>query len=72
MEQTLNLNQNATDCVRSVYHFGSTTVMNICNSKIVEVPWGGMDWVFAILLIALCLGFTCLLLFPLWIIAFDY
>jgi hypothetical protein len=54
-DQTINLNQNAADCIKSATHFGHTTYTNICNGVVSQVSWGGVDWM-------LCIGLTALAL----------
>jgi hypothetical protein len=51
MNPQTDINLNHADCLRSVTDFGKTTVHNICNGSVNEVPWGSADW-------ALALGLT--------------
>ena len=48
-DQTINLNQNAAQCIYSANHFGSTVYYNICAHTETVVPWGGADWAWWIL-----------------------
>lgn len=36
-------------CLKSISHIGSTTYMNVCNGATYSVPWGGADWILAVL-----------------------
>jgi hypothetical protein len=47
--QTINLNQNAAQCIHSADHFGNTIYYNICTHTEMNVPWGGADWALWIL-----------------------
>lgn len=57
MNQT-DVNLNHADCLRSVSDFGKTTVHNICNGSISEVPWGSADWALTIGIIGLGVFFV--------------
>jgi hypothetical protein len=61
MNAQTDINLNQADCLRSVSDFGTTTVHNICNGSINEVPWGSADWVLASVL--LVIGAMVILLF---------
>lgn len=52
-DQTINLNQNAVDCIKSASHFGETIYTNICNGGVSHVVWGGADWAGCLFLMAL-------------------
>lgn len=52
-DQTINLNHNAAQCIKSTIHFGYTTYHNICKGTLTTVDWGFFDWLGTILL---CLG----------------
>ena len=41
---TINLNQNASQCIQTVNNFGSTAYHNICTGTVSNVPWGTLDW----------------------------
>lgn len=43
-DATINLNQNAVECLQKIFSIGHTTVMNICNGSSTIVPWGSLDW----------------------------
>lgn len=58
-DQVINLNQNASDCIKSANKFGETVYTNICNGNVSHVMWGGADWALALFLIGL--GTTVLL-----------
>lgn len=50
-DQTINLNQNAAQCIQTASSFGHTAYTNICNGQVHIVEWGGIDWVISILAI---------------------
>lgn len=70
MEQTLNLNQNSTQCIKTISRFGEAVYQNICSGHAITVPWGSLDWVGMVILlivgsgmaIAMLVGFICLTL----------
>ena len=35
------------ECIREIHSIGVTHVQNICSGKMVDVPWGSMDWLLA-------------------------
>lgn len=39
---TLNLNTN--ECLKSVAHLGYDSYHNICNGNVINLAWGGIDW----------------------------
>lgn len=41
----ITVNQNATECVRTVSNIGGSIVHNICSGAQTAVPWGTLDWV---------------------------
>lgn len=41
----ITVNQNATECVRTVSNIGGSIVKNICSGTETAVPWGTLDWV---------------------------
>lgn len=45
MQPETNVNANFNECIKSVSNIGSTTYMNICTGKNVDVPWGMADYV---------------------------
>jgi hypothetical protein len=40
----ITVNQNATECVRTVSNIGGSIVKNICSGTETPVPWGTLDW----------------------------
>ena len=56
----MELNQNLTDCIRSVGHIGSTTYVNICNNVERVVPWGSLDWLLFVVLVSVAAAFVTL------------
>lgn len=48
MNSQTDLNLNHANCLQSATDFGKTTVHNICNGAISEVPWGSADWAVAL------------------------
>lgn len=52
-DQTLNLNNNYAECIKSVSHFGDTLYVNICNGTSQTVAWGGVDWALVYFLLSL-------------------
>jgi hypothetical protein len=76
MNPQTDVNLNHADCLRSVTDFGKTTVHNICNGSISEVPWGSVDWAIAVVLGAfgaiIILAFVALAISTLREAIFDY
>ena len=60
-DQTINLNQNAAQCLHSASYFGKEVIYNICNNTNTEIPWGGGDWALLVFLLALGTGIIILL-----------
>jgi hypothetical protein len=60
-DQTINLNQNAADCIKAASKFGETIYTNICNGNVSHVAWGGVDWLAMIGISSFGLAFTALL-----------
>jgi len=55
--------QATTECIKTVQHFGYNTYYNICNhSAPVNIPWGVMDWLGIVLVLAV-LVFSARILF---------
>lgn len=48
----MDANLNTTQCLKESMNWGETIVRNICNGSIHSVPWGTMDYVVAVLAIA--------------------
>lgn len=65
-EQTINA--NFAECLKSVENFGYTHIVNVCNGRIVDVPWGHVDWVMAVLLAVLLLALVTVVI---WVIVSD-
>lgn len=65
-DATINLNQNAVECLQKINSIGHTTIMNICNGSNSVVPWGSLDW------LAFCGIGGVVLLFILILIAMFY
>lgn len=61
-DQTINLNHNAAECIKSASKFGETIYTNICNGNVSHVVWGGVDWAGMLILMALGVGFLLMLL----------
>lgn len=51
MNTTLDFNN--TLCLREIHNIGSTTVVNICSDKVINVPWGSVDLFLIITAVAL-------------------
>jgi hypothetical protein len=51
MESNINLNQ----CYKGIYNIGSTTYQNICDGTRNVVAWGVMDWLLALVFMAILL-----------------
>lgn len=54
--------QIASECLKNTMNFGETTVRNICDGTVSVVPWGGVDWAFAVLIGALISTLVVMLL----------
>lgn len=51
--QNINLNvdaQTLAQCLKTVSDFGGTQYLNLCTGANNYVPWGSVDWFFAIIL----------------------
>lgn len=66
-DQTITLNHNAAECIKSVSNFGFTTYHNICNGTSVNVPWGMVDMVLGSMLCASLLLLLFLMLRAAWV-----
>lgn len=51
------------DCIKEAQNWGSTTYFNICTNESSKVPWGFMDFLGWILLLAFLFGAISLLVF---------
>lgn len=55
--QNLNLDTKTLEqCLKTVSHFGSNEIHNICNGQIDIIPWGGADWLGYAVLFAICIS----------------
>ncbi|UJW87926.1 hypothetical protein [Devosia sp. SL43] len=43
-DQTITLNQNATQCIRTVSEWGADHIHNICSGTTTTLPWGLGGW----------------------------
>ena len=48
----MDVNVNAAACIQSATNWGETVYHNICSDTIQYVPWGTMDYVGFVLLLA--------------------
>jgi len=62
MENTVNLNHNAAECIKSASSFGYTTFTNICNGTTTRVDWGALDWFLTLAGVSLIGAFALTLL----------
>lgn len=58
MEQTLNLNHNSAECIKSAARLTGTFYQNICNGQTSFVPYGVWDYVIGGSFIAFLIAFT--------------
>ena len=71
-DQTVNFNNNASQCIHSAGYFGKSIIYNICSGVNTEIPWGGTDWALSIFFCAMGLGLVLLLLaFVYWVVFGD-
>jgi hypothetical protein len=56
------INANLAKCIQASTNFGNTTYYNVCNNTTSVVPWGAMDYVACLGLIALGVAFIMVLL----------
>jgi len=60
--QALNIDSQTLDqCLKTTMNFGEFIIRNICTGQVYTIPFGGMDWVIAIGLLAA--GFGLVLMF---------
>lgn len=56
-------NVNLAQCLVNATHWGFTRVHNVCSGVVHDVPWGAMDYLGVLALIAFGLGFLSLIAF---------
>lgn len=61
-EQSIELNHNQAECIKSAMGWGETVYKNICSGKSEVVVWGSMDYGFAVMLIVIGIGFCTLII----------
>ncbi len=61
-EQTVNLNHNAAQCIKSYMNWGETVYVNICTHTSQSVQWGSVDYFLAMFMSALVGSFFLFLL----------
>ena len=72
--ENINLNldaQTLEHCLKSVYNFGHTRLINICNGTENIIPWGSVEWVIAIFFASLVFIMASMLAVLLWLVIFD-
>ena len=50
-------NVELSQCVKTIYEFGSSTYQNICTGASETVHWGALDWVGVLILVGIGLAF---------------
>lgn len=71
-DQTINLNHNAAECIKTISRFGSTTYNNICSGSSVTLDWGSVDWAMCIFLVIFGVSFLALLMSFAFIMIRDF
>ena len=65
MSTTVDLNNNTSACIQTVYNIGNNTYQNICDNTSHVVPWGTVDWIgfslIGAMIIVTILGITLLI-----------
>lgn len=60
--QTINLNHNAAECIKSAARLTETFYQNICTGASYTVPYGGVDYILGSLLILALVAFILFLI----------
>ena len=66
MNEALDLNLNAAQCIHSATHWGSTTYLNICKGTTVSMPWGEVDYALAAVGVSVLVAVGLVLLSMAW------
>lgn len=64
--------QTLAQCLKSSWHFGSTTYYNLCNGQQQVVPWGGFDWCINISVFTFVVLFVLTFLIGFFLSTSDY
>ena len=61
-QQTIDLNQNAAQCIQNAISYGYNTYYNICSGASTVVPWGFVDYALWTFLLTVVVGAALLVI----------
>ena len=71
MNEALDLNLNAAQCIQSATHWGSTTYLNICKGTTVSMPWGEVDYALTVVGLGAVAAIVIMFLSMAWVMVRD-